>query len=152
MQLDAAPRPGQPFLHELGVVIARVVRTWLQTMKGYSASSASSINLSAEGIASLLGDQTWYQVLIPPHALRLVYESRSGLIALLHRLRLEYHKPEVISRKLDPKTQKAFIASYENLMNSMGDDEVAMFVDTVHPTHAARPVGCWAPKGQKLAI
>src|SRR5271155_3808208 len=28
----------------------------------------------------------------------LVYESRSGLIALLHRLRLEYHKPEVISR------------------------------------------------------
>ena len=58
----------------------------------------------------------------------LVYESRSGLIALLHRLRLEYHKPEVISRKLDPKTQKAFIASYENLMNSMGDDEVAVFV------------------------
>src|SRR5277367_5616135 len=54
----------------------------------------------------------------------LVYESRSGLIALLHRLRLEYHKPEVISRKLDPKTQQAFIASYENLMNSMGDDEV----------------------------
>ncbi len=33
----------------------------------------------------------------------LVYESRSGLIALLHRLGLEYHKPEVISRKLDPK-------------------------------------------------
>ena len=82
----------------------------------------------------------------------LVYESRSGLIALLHRLRLEYHKPEVISRKLDPKTQKAFIASYEDLMNSMGDDEVAMFVDAVHPTHAARPVGCWAPKEQKLAI
>jgi hypothetical protein len=25
----------------------------------------------------------------------------------------------------------------------MGDDEVAMFVDAVHPTHAARPVGCW---------
>ncbi len=34
----------------------------------------------------------------------LVYESRSGLIALLHRLGLEYHKPEVISAaKLDPK-------------------------------------------------
>src|SRR6202034_1608617 len=70
----------------------------------------------------------------------LVYESRSGLIALLHRLGLEYHQPEVISRKLDPKTQKAFIASYENLMNSMGDDEVAVFVDAVHPTHAARAV------------
>src|SRR5450432_3626514 len=82
----------------------------------------------------------------------LVYESRSGLIALLHHLGLEYHKPEVISRKLDPQTQKAFIASYENLMNSMGDDEVTVFVDAVHPTHAVRPVGCWASKQQKLAI
>ena len=82
----------------------------------------------------------------------LVYESRSGLIALLHRRGLEYHKPEVISRKLDPKTQKAFIASYEDLFSSKGADEVAIFVDVVHPTHAARPVGCWAPKEQKLAI
>ncbi len=30
----------------------------------------------------------------------LVYESRSGLIALLHRLGLEYHKPDIIPRKL----------------------------------------------------
>jgi transposase len=82
----------------------------------------------------------------------LVYESRSGLIALLHRLGLEYHKPEVISRKLDEKTQKAFIAAYEKLLNSMGPDEAAVFVDAVHPTHAARPVGCWGPKEQNLAI
>ena len=82
----------------------------------------------------------------------LVYESRSGLIALLHRLGLEYRKPEVISRKLDEETQKAQIAAYENLLNSKGDDEVVMFMDAVHPTHAARPVGCWAPKEQNLAI
>jgi transposase len=82
----------------------------------------------------------------------LVYQSRSGLIALLHRLGLEYHKPEVISRRLKPETQKAFIAGYENLLNSMADNEVVMFLDAVHPTHAARPVGCWAPKQQKLAI
>ena len=25
-------------------------------------------------------------------------------------------------------------------------------MDAVHPTDAARPVGCWAPKEQKLAI
>jgi len=30
-----------------------------------------------------------------------VYESRSGLIALLHRLGLEYRKPEAIGPKLD---------------------------------------------------
>ena len=82
----------------------------------------------------------------------LVYESRSGLIALLNRLGLEYHKPNVISRKLDEGKQKAFIAGYEKLLNSLGDNEAVLFADAVHPTHAARPVGCWAPKQDKLAI
>jgi len=82
----------------------------------------------------------------------LLYESRSGLITLLHRLGFEYHKPNVIPRKLDEEKQKAFIENYEKLMNSLGDDEAVLFVDAVHPTHAARPVGCWAPKQEKLAI
>src|SRR5208282_4769193 len=43
----------------------------------------------------------------------LVYESRSGLIALLHRLGLEYLKPDTIPRKLDEEKQKAFIESYD---------------------------------------
>jgi transposase len=82
----------------------------------------------------------------------LVYESRSGLIALLHRLGLEYHKPNVIARKLNEDKQKAFIASYEKLLNSLGDDEVVLFADAVHPTHAARPAGCWAPRQETLAL
>ncbi|MBY6243012.1 IS630 family transposase [Methylosinus sp. Sm6] len=82
----------------------------------------------------------------------LVYESRSGLIVLLHRLGLVYRKPIIIPRKLDEKTQKAFIDSYEDLLNSISDDEVVVFGDAVHPTHAARSAGCWAPKDQKLAI
>ncbi len=81
-----------------------------------------------------------------------VYESRSGLIALLHRLGLEYHKPNVIPRKLDKEKQQAFIDSYEDLQNSLGPDEAVLFADAVHPTHAARPAGCWAPKQEKLAI
>ena len=82
----------------------------------------------------------------------LVYESRSGLIALLHRLGLEYHKPDAIASKLDVAKQKGFIESHEKLLNSLGDDEAVLFVDAVHPTHAARPVGCWAPKQETLAI
>ncbi len=81
-----------------------------------------------------------------------VYESRAGLIALLHRLGLEYHKPEVIGRKLNAETQQAFIAGYETLQNSLGPDEAVLFMDAVHPTHAARPVGWWAPKEENLAI
>jgi transposase len=82
----------------------------------------------------------------------IVYQSRAGLIALLHRLGLEYRKPTLIPRKSDEKKQQDFIADYENLLNSVGPDEVVVFVDAVHPTHAARPAGCWAPKQDKLAI
>jgi transposase len=82
----------------------------------------------------------------------LVYESRSGLIALLHRLGLEYHKPRVIPRKLDEDKQKAFIESYDHLLNCLADNEAVLFADAVHPTHAARSAGCWAPSQETLAI
>ena len=82
----------------------------------------------------------------------IAYESRSGLIALLHRLSMEHRKPQAVSRKLDPGKQAAFIESYENLLNHIGDDEAVLFADAVHPTHAVRPVGCWAPKDTPVAV
>ena len=82
----------------------------------------------------------------------IVYESRSGLIALLHRLGLEYHKPDLIPSKLNEEKQKNFIAEYDNLLNSLADSEAVLFADAVHPTHAVRAAGCWAPKQETLAI
>jgi transposase len=82
----------------------------------------------------------------------IVYQSRSGLIALLHRLGMEHRKPQSVSRKLDEAKQQGFIEAYNNLLNTLPDDETVMFVDAVHPTHAARPVGCWAPKDTKVAV
>jgi hypothetical protein len=58
----------------------------------------------------------------------------------------------MLPRKLDPAKQQAFIAAYENLLNNLGDDEAVLFADAVHPTHEARPAGCWAPKDVKVAI
>ena len=81
-----------------------------------------------------------------------VYESRSGLIALLHRLGMEHRKPKAISRKLNPAKQDAFIKAYEALMNRISADEAVIFADAAHPTHAVRPVGCWAPKEIKVAV
>jgi transposase len=82
----------------------------------------------------------------------IVYESRSGLIALLHRLGLEYHKPDLIPSKLNEEKQKNFITEYDNLLNSLADSEAVLFADAVHPTHAVRAAGCWAPKQETLAI
>jgi len=42
------------------------------------------------------------------------YQTRSGLIALSHRLGMEHRKPKAVSRKLDPVKQAAFIKKYGN--------------------------------------
>ena len=80
------------------------------------------------------------------------YQGRSGLIALLHRLGMEHRKPKAVSRKLDPQKQAAFIKAYEDLLNHLGADEAVLFGDAMHPTHAVRPVGCWAPKDVAIAV
>ena len=80
------------------------------------------------------------------------YQGRSGLIALLHRLGMEHRKPKAVSRKLDPEKQAGFIKAYEDLLNHLDPDEAVLFADAVHPTHAVRPVGCWAPKDTPIAV
>ena len=94
----------------------------------------------------------------------ITYQCRSGLINLLHRLGMEHRKPQGVSRKLDEAKQRAFIEGYNALLKTLSDDEAVMFAplghksmpcraeDAVHPTHGARPVGCWAPKETKVAI
>ena len=78
--------------------------------------------------------------------------TRSALVKLLKRMNLEYRKPEVIPRKLDPEKQQDFIDGYEKLLNNLGDDEAVVFADAVHPTHEVRPAGCWTPKDQKVVV
>jgi transposase len=80
------------------------------------------------------------------------YQGRSGLIALLHRLGMEHRKPKTVSRKLDPERQAALIRAYGALLNQMDANEVVLFADAVHPTHAVRPVGCWVPKDTPIAV
>ncbi len=83
----------------------------------------------------------------------IAYHGRSGLIALLlHRLDMEHRLPKAVSRKLDPEKQAAFIKAYEDLLTHLADDEAVLFADTVHPTHAVRPVGCLAPKDTPTAV
>ncbi len=142
------------------------IRTWYRLYEEDGIEGLTNFSY-AGSVCQLSGEQqeklkAWVAAALP-HTTRqvgarienefsVVYQGRSGLIALLHRLGLEYHKPNVIPRKLDEEKQKAFIESYEKLLNSLGDDEAVLFADAVHPTHAARPVGCWAPSQEKLAI
>jgi len=134
------------------------VRTWHRQYEDEGIEGL--VNFGYEGSACRLSEQqqdklkAWIGETLPRTTCQvgawiekecgIAYESRSGLIALLHRLGMEHRKPQAVSRKLDPDKQEAFIKSYENLLNHIGDDEAVLFADAVHPTHAVRPVGCWA--------
>ncbi|MCP4937464.1 MAG: IS630 family transposase, partial [bacterium] len=48
--------------------------------------------------------------------------------------------------------QKTFIADYDSLMTGLGNDEMVVFSDAVHPTHQSRPAHGWFAKDQKTAI
>jgi transposase len=132
------------------------VRTWHRLYEDDGLEGLASFRY--EGSACRLSDaqqaklKTWIAETLPritrevgawiEAECAIAYESRSGLIALLHRLDMEHRKPKAVSSKLDPGKQAAFIKSYENLLKRMGDDEAVLFGDAVHPTHAVRPVGC----------
>jgi len=75
------------------------------------------------------------------------YQTRSGLIALLHRLGMEHRKPTAILRKLDPAKQTAFIKSYDDLLNQMLNDETVIFADAVHPRRVSCRRGSGCAKG-----
>ena len=71
-----------------------------------------------------------------------MFESRSGLIKLLHRFGFEHRKPEAMACKMDPHQQRRFIDHYNALLNHLSPDETVMFIDAVHPVYGAEPVGC----------
>lgn len=142
------------------------IRTWYRLYQEDGIEGLTSFN-HAGGSCRLTAEQqdklkTWISATLPRSTRQvgawimaefgIEYETRSGLIALLHRLGMEHRKPKAISRKLDPAKQAAFIKGYEALLNQLSNDEAILFMDAAHPTHAARPVGCWAPKDVPVAI
>lgn len=142
------------------------VRTWRRLYEEDGIDGLASFGY--EGSACRLNDEqqarliTWITETVPRSTraigawiateFGIEYQSRSGLIALLHRIGMEHRKPKAISRKLDPEKQAAFIRAYESLLNQLAADEAVVFADAVHPTHAVRPVGCWAPKDVPVAV
>lgn len=142
------------------------IRTWYQLYQEDGIEGLASFNHEG-GCCRLTADQqdklrAWIGETLPRTTRHvgawleaecgIEYQTRSGLIALLHRLGMDYRKPKAISRKLDPVKQAGFIKDYEAHMNRLAADEAVVFADAAHPTHAVRPVGCWAPKDMPVAV
>ena len=73
--------------------------------------------------------------------------SHSGCVKLLARQGFEYRKPKALPRVADVAKQAEFIAMYENMLNSLADDEAVYFADAVHPEYQSKPAFGWVKKG-----
>ena len=57
--------------------------------------------------------------------------AHSGCVKLLARLGFEYRKPKTLPRVVDVAKQAEFFAMYENMLNSLADDEAVYFAHAV---------------------
>jgi len=78
--------------------------------------------------------------------------TNQGMQAWLKRHGFSYKKPTGVPAKLDADKQKTFIQYYEKLKASLKEDELILFMDSVHPTQATKISYGWIKKGLKKQI
>jgi len=78
--------------------------------------------------------------------------SVPGMTAWLHRNGFSYHRPAVVPAKADQAKQEAWLAWYERLKQTIGDDDHILFGDGVHPTHEVQVACGWIRKGVRKDI
>ena len=73
--------------------------------------------------------------------------TESGMADLLKRLGYVYKKPKLVPGNPNKEDQELFVRFYLDFMNKKRDDEVAFFMDAMHPTHNAQAAYGWFKKG-----
>ena len=76
----------------------------------------------------------------------------SGMTKWLEKNRFSYKKPKGTPAKADPEKQAEFVRYYEDLFNTLPEDEPIEFADAVHPTMATKITYGWIRKGQDKLI
>jgi transposase len=141
------------------------IRIWLKTFQDGGVEALVLFDLKGGACAlstiQLNELRSWATETLPPSTTEVgqfigerfgVDYGRSGLIKLMNRIGFEWKKPEPIPARTDVESQQRFIDAHEDLRNALGPDEAIVYVDAVHPTHQAKPAGCWQPRGQHCAV
>lgn len=76
----------------------------------------------------------------------------SGLTKWLHAHGFTYKKPKGVPHKADAQKQAEFVEHYEALKSTLGQDEVLLFMDAVHPTQATKISSGWIRVGVDKVI
>jgi transposase len=75
-----------------------------------------------------------------------------GLVPLLHRMGFEYKKAKHIPGKANTEEQKRFVKRYKKIRKNMGENDVVVFTDAVHPTFNSITGYGWILKGTEKYI
>lgn len=73
--------------------------------------------------------------------------SRSGITKQLKSIGFSYKQLSLFPSKVDIEQQKEFIQNYEALNNNLGEHDVILFIDAVHPQHNTKSVKAWIETG-----
>ena len=136
-----------------GEGVRKQIADFLREEKLSRENGGSEPELNAEDTAKLLAhlEKRTYlyarEIVAYVSATFAVEYSVSGMTALLHRNGFSYHRPAVVPAKADKAKQEAWLAWYENLKKTIGDDDHILFGDGVHPTHEVQVVCGWIKKG-----
>lgn len=76
----------------------------------------------------------------------------AGMHKWLRKNGFSYKKPKGVPHKFDAAKQQAFVAQYEQLKASCGEDETILFMDAVHPTQATKISHGWIRTGHDKSI
>src|SRR5277367_4752877 len=76
----------------------------------------------------------------------------SGMTKWLTRNGFSFKKPKGTPAKADPEKQTEFVRYYEDLLNTLSEDEPVEFADAVHPTMATKITYGWIRKGKDKLI
>lgn len=76
----------------------------------------------------------------------------AGMTSWLHRHKFSYKHPKKVPSKADPEKQAVFIKKYEDLLNTLPEDEPIEFGDGVHPTMATKVSCGWIRRGVDKSI
>ena len=75
-----------------------------------------------------------------------------GMFNWLNKHGFSYKKPALAPGKANPVSQALWIAEYEQLKNSLKENEAICFIDGVHPTHNTKPAYGWIKKGHRKEV
>jgi transposase len=129
------------------------VADYLHEQKLAPENGGSEPNLNADQTAKLLSHLQEHTYLYVREIVAYVATTFaitytvSGLTSWLHRNGFSYHCPAVVPAKADKAKQEAWLAWYENLKKTIGEDDHILFGDGVHPTHEVQVARGWIKKG-----